>query len=399
MKPLILAILILLFFVTSIFAEANLIPQEIEWDGHVYTYDPYWKEYESCKYGNFDGDGKNEIIVSFMGQIEDTVIDRPFYLIYDVINGERKLIKTIIGNMYLGEVRIIDLEKDGQKEIAIFSSGGAHYTNLYIYRYKDGSYECIFENGSACGVEFMEKAPIPLIKLGRANWEKEGWCYADEPLWEIHTWDGEKFAYREEVSTSRQLSEKEELQRYLDKVRSLTEKDEKQIKIRKEVAEFSRQHKDFEQYRPYMHEISLRPENENLSLQELYDKAKEENKAAIEKSFNDILNAEYYFNGYKTTYKEWKPIISRLKEYKIGGNNTGLFDSFLFFEAYTKELEKEYNTNIDMDDIPLSRVNEYFAKRAEKDGYDILVTTLIEDFYIERGLLPSKSDKSKIQED
>ncbi len=104
----------------------------------------------------------------------------------------------------------------------------------------------------------------------------------------------------------------------------------------------------------------------------------------------DLLNVEYYFNGRKTTYKEWKPLISRLREYKISGDNAGLFDSFCFFEAYTKELEKEYNVSIDMGDMPLSRVNEYFAKRVEKDGYDILITTLIRDFYIERDFLPKE---------
>ena len=40
---------------------------------------------------------------------------------------------------------------------------------------------------------------------------------------------------------------------------------------------------------------------------------------------------------------------------------------------YKKRLSNENN---DFD--------EYFAKRAEKDGYDILVTTMIEDYYVEK---------------
>ena len=44
--------------------------------------------------------------------------------------------------------------------------------------------------------------------------------------------------------------------------------------IQKEVEEFAETHKDFEKYRPKMYEISLEPESENLSLQELYDEAK-----------------------------------------------------------------------------------------------------------------------------
>ena len=42
----------------------------------------------------------------------------------------------------------------------------------------------------------------------------------------------------------------------------------------KEIEEFERTHPDFKKYRPGMYKISLEPGNENLSLQELYDKAK-----------------------------------------------------------------------------------------------------------------------------
>ncbi len=42
----------------------------------------------------------------------------------------------------------------------------------------------------------------------------------------------------------------------------------------KDIEEFAKTHADFEKYRPDMYKISLEPGNENLSLQELYDKAK-----------------------------------------------------------------------------------------------------------------------------
>ena len=44
--------------------------------------------------------------------------------------------------------------------------------------------------------------------------------------------------------------------------------------VQKELAEFEKTHSDYEKYRPEMYKISLEPGNENLSLQELYDKAK-----------------------------------------------------------------------------------------------------------------------------
>ncbi len=47
--------------------------------------------------------------------------------------------------------------------------------------------------------------------------------------------------------------------------------------VLKEIQEFAKTHKDYEKYRPEMYKISLEPGNEDLSLQELYDKAKSQN--------------------------------------------------------------------------------------------------------------------------
>ncbi len=45
--------------------------------------------------------------------------------------------------------------------------------------------------------------------------------------------------------------------------------------IHKEVEEFAKTHEDFEKYKPAMYKISTEPGGKKLSLQELYDKAKE----------------------------------------------------------------------------------------------------------------------------
>ena len=387
-------------------AEGDLIPQQIEWEGTIYNLAAWEDEHKGVRYGDFDGDGVDEMIASFRCSPEGTEYPQPFHLIYDVIDGKPKLVKTIApDNNYLGEIRIIDLEKDGKKEIAIFTHGGAHYTSLLIYKYEQGEYKCIFDNGSACGVKFMDKTPIPSIKIGRANWDSKvkledgteiNWSYSAEPLWEIHMWENGKFTYKPDLSSSKRLSEEEEFKRYFNeatkrfkeiegkKGKGSTEKTENQLEIEKEIAGFASQHKDFEQYRSSMYEISLRPENENLSLQELYNKAKEEERRTMNE-FLDLLNINLYFKGYRTTYGDWTPLIT-----EIDGEPVVYHDSNLFHMAYTRELEKKYNVKIDCNNIMLKDFDEYFAKRAEKDGYDILVTTLIEDFYVERGLLPQK---------
>ena len=45
--------------------------------------------------------------------------------------------------------------------------------------------------------------------------------------------------------------------------------------VQREIASFSREHEDFEKYRPLMHGLSQDPKNKDLTLRELYDKAKE----------------------------------------------------------------------------------------------------------------------------
>ncbi len=51
---------------------------------------------------------------------------------------------------------------------------------------------------------------------------------------------------------------------------------EEKDKIKKKIADFALQHKDFEQVRPIMYKLSLDPKNKDLSLQELYDMAKKQ---------------------------------------------------------------------------------------------------------------------------
>jgi len=58
----------------------------------------------------------------------------------------------------------------------------------------------------------------------------------------------------------------------------LSAKDIGLTKAEREIADFARQHEDFEQLRPIMYELSLDPKNKDLSLQELYDIAKKQAK-------------------------------------------------------------------------------------------------------------------------
>lgn len=67
---------------------------------------------------------------------------------------------------------------------------------------------------------------------------------------------------------------KEEAEKAALKVRDELTSGERE-NVRKEIAAFARTHADFEKYRPAMHGLSLDPKNADLTLDELYAKAKE----------------------------------------------------------------------------------------------------------------------------
>ena len=116
----------------------------------------------------------------------------------------------------MGEVEFISLNKDETQQIVAWSTGGTRYTNIDIYRYQSGKLDNIFNNGGACPIEADFQAEQPMIKVGRTNREKEeGSEERAEYLWQVYLWDGEKFIYNEELSTTPEISETEEIQRYI----------------------------------------------------------------------------------------------------------------------------------------------------------------------------------------
>lgn len=232
MKPLFFTISFLFLLIPSVFAD-------------VKTYNM-----------DLNNDGKKEVITS-----EDK-FDTEAEGIITVLASDNKLIGNFSMSDHLDKVEFISLNKDGLKQIAAWSYGGAHYTNIAIYGYKGGKLYKIFENGSACGIETDFKAKKPRIKVGSENWGKKDWCYADEPLWKVYVWNGKEFIYDKKLSSAAEISENEEAQRFLNKAHELIEKknDNKLIYI---------SHGKYEDY--YHIKFTLTPDNTLLKLKG-YDK-------------------------------------------------------------------------------------------------------------------------------
>ena len=133
---------------------------------------------------------------------------------------------VIPGNNYFYKIELKDMDNDGLYEIIFWQNGGVHYTNLDILKYHNGILELLFSNGSACSIEIEGNSYPYRIKIGRENWEKEGWDYASgEPLWQVYVWNGKEFIFSEKLSTvGREIDEKEAIQKYVDKVKGYLEK-------------------------------------------------------------------------------------------------------------------------------------------------------------------------------
>ncbi len=95
-----------------------------------------------------------------------------------------------------------------------------------------------------------------------------------------------------------------------------------------------------------------------------------ESKKVVQDSMDWLTqDLEFWFQGHKTTYKDWIPFIS-----EVDGRPALHKDSLLFLETYQRELEKENGVNLDGHNIKLKEFDDYFTKRAEKEGKDILMT-------------------------
>ncbi|MCM8778264.1 MAG: VCBS repeat-containing protein [Candidatus Omnitrophica bacterium] len=105
---------------------------------------------------------------------------------------------------HIEKVEFVDLNKDGRRQILVWTLGGAHYRSIFIYGYRNNSLYKIFHGGSASGIRVNLDSEKPTIEIARPNWGKENWSYASgEYLWEVYSWEGRGFVYNEALSSTK----------------------------------------------------------------------------------------------------------------------------------------------------------------------------------------------------
>ena len=159
-------------------------PKTISYDDRTLNYNPAWEDKEIYLEANLDNDADKEVVIGFVASYKPTSsiqeekresYDVPkqeltliqnycFYQIYDKgPDGYYALVKTIHGMDRLGKVETVKLDEKGPDAIAIFSPGGEHYEDLSIYRFRDGGYRLLFDQGTSGTTELgTQKTPVSI---------------------------------------------------------------------------------------------------------------------------------------------------------------------------------------------------------------------------------------------
>lgn len=183
-----------------------LIPAEIKYEGTTYVYNSESADDTVIIQGNLDSDKNKEIVLVIPTIDKDTKLLRVQFLqIYDLTDGQYKLIKTAHISQYPGIVILKDLNGDGRQEIIAKGSSGMHLTQIYVYQWQDDNYKQIWHKEGDRGIQLLLDASPPTIKIGVAQWDTKvklddgkeiDWSMSSEPLWEVYQWDKDKFSLK-----------------------------------------------------------------------------------------------------------------------------------------------------------------------------------------------------------
>ncbi len=151
---------------------------------------------------DINGDGEKEYIIG--AQLPDNPNDKYSYAFGCVLIFSHKKEgfypdKVFFVGDWFEDVRFFDINKDGVLDLVVEGNSGAHWSELRIVSYQNRKYVTLWNTGSPSGAFFqVDKEGTAQVKIGiPLLGEKKGWCYADEPDWEIWEWDSkeEKFVY------------------------------------------------------------------------------------------------------------------------------------------------------------------------------------------------------------
>ncbi|MEW5758795.1 MAG: hypothetical protein AB1755_04950 [Candidatus Omnitrophota bacterium] len=133
---------------------------------------------------DLDNDGTKEII-----QVEDVIVTQGSTIVTIMTNTKDRKELDRINIKDFSEIEFIDLDRNGFKQIVIYTKDKENYYNLYIYSLKNKKLNEIFTISSPVGLDVNFKSCIPRIKAGIPKSEDGD----NGPTYEVWVWSGYKF--------------------------------------------------------------------------------------------------------------------------------------------------------------------------------------------------------------
>jgi len=150
-----------------------------------------------------------------------------FALIYGGSDQQRVLKAELPLRQYYVGCEVLTLGRE--VVLAIHGASGAHFHDLWVYRFRDGTPELLLAKGSAAGVELRPDPATgdPQVWVGIENWDDPNWNYASgKRLWNVYGWTGEAFAFSQALSTAQEVALDARTNEYVQRV--MSNLDEKQ---------------------------------------------------------------------------------------------------------------------------------------------------------------------------
>ena len=163
---------------------------------------------------------EDAVVVGLQASIPDGPT-QAFALVYGAAGQQRALKVELPLRQYYVGCEVLTL---GQESVlAIHGASGAHFHDLWVYRFRDGKPELLLAKGSAAGVELRPDPATgdPQVWVGIENWDDPEWNYASgKRLWNVYTWLGDGFTFNKALSTVREVALEDRTEAYVARVKA-----------------------------------------------------------------------------------------------------------------------------------------------------------------------------------
>jgi hypothetical protein len=162
------------------------------------------------------GPGLEDAVIVGVDAKTSNRINQAYALVYAPRDGQMQLIAELPLREHVERFQKAWVNTD-EPVLVINGISGAHFMDLWVYRFANGEPDLLFANGSAAGAEFRYDitTPVPTIWIGVEDWGDPNWSFANgERRWNVYTWDGDEFMYNERLSSAREMGPEERLAFY-----------------------------------------------------------------------------------------------------------------------------------------------------------------------------------------